>query len=243
MYRFLAASFVLFHILPFLLLRHGLLFISFLPLSALKIPTLSCHPLLPLRKKLQSDPSHSVAIRSSLPLARNSRKASISASRAGTSSPPAPVALSAEQMIDSVILKGLLKRALMAAPTSFLSSMKFVLLLLSLPFASAVPVSAPAGEALGHSETEWCPTPDETPSSGGCYVTLVNGDDPRTLDDLLTESGLNWSEIISSYENSVFKGFTANLSEYYVGKVSALPGLLMFVPESAFEVFIPEDAP
>jgi len=72
---------------------------------------------------------------------------------------------------------------------------------------------------------------DETPGSGGSYNVIVDDADPRTLDDLLVEMELTRDDVKYIYDNSAFKGFSANLSSHCVGKLNTMTGFKMFEPE------------
>ncbi|PWW73008.1 subtilisin-like protein [Tuber magnatum] len=72
---------------------------------------------------------------------------------------------------------------------------------------------------------------DETPGSGGSYNVLVDDSDPRTLDELIEEMGLTRADLKYVYDNSAFKGFSANLSSHCVGKLNIMTGFKMFEPE------------
>ncbi|RPB02443.1 subtilisin-like protein [Choiromyces venosus 120613-1] len=72
---------------------------------------------------------------------------------------------------------------------------------------------------------------DESPGSGGSYNVIVDEKDPRTLDDLIKEMGLTRADLRYVYDNSAFKGFSANLSSHCVGKLSIMTGFKMFEPE------------
>ena len=85
-------------------------------------------------------------------------------------------------------------------------------------------VSQPAGNA-GNSSLS------ETPGSGGSYNVIVDDADPRTLDDLLEEMELTRNDVKYIYDNSAFKGFSANLSSHCVGKLNTMTGFKMFEPE------------
>jgi len=95
-------------------------------------------------------------------------------------------------------------------------------------------VSQPAGSA-GNSSL------DETPGSGGSYNVIVDEDDPRTLDELITEMGLTRADLRYVFENSAFKGFSANLSSHCVGKLNTMSGFKMFEPE--MDIQLHDDVP
>ena len=116
--------------------------------------------------------------------------------------------------------------------------MKPSLLLLPLPlFALAAPAPYLGhGDAPDHIKTKRLSTLDHTPGSGGAYNFIVGNDDPRTLDELLTEMGLTRDDPRYIFENSAFKGFAANLSEHCVGKLSAISGFQVFEPEMEIEM-------
>ncbi|CAZ82976.1 unnamed protein product [Tuber melanosporum] len=88
-------------------------------------------------------------------------------------------------------------------------------------------VSQPAGNT-GNSSLDGS---DETPGSGGSYNVLVDDSDPRTLDELIEEMGLTKDEVKYVYDNSAFKGFSANMSSHCVSKMNIMTGLKMFEPE------------
>jgi len=95
-------------------------------------------------------------------------------------------------------------------------------------------VSHPAGSTTNSSL-------DETPGSGGSYNVIVDEDDPRTLDDLIQEMGLTRADLRYVFENSAFKGFSANLSSHCVGKLNTMSGFKMFEPE--MDVQLHDDLP
>ena len=102
--------------------------------------------------------------------------------------------------------------------------MKFTLLLLSLSL-SALAAPAPSPEDTpGNGESE-------TPEFNGRYNAIIGSDDPRTLDELLAEVGLNRSDLRYAFDNSVFKGFSADLFRDHVSMLSTTSGFAAFEPD------------
>lgn len=107
--------------------------------------------------------------------------------------------------------------------------MKFTLLLLSLPlFALASPTLASA-DAPACNETE-------IPTTGQRYNVILDDDDPRTLDEVITEMGLNRSDLYYTFENSAFRGFSADLHEDFVGMLSDTSGFAVFEPDVKMQI-------
>ena len=107
--------------------------------------------------------------------------------------------------------------------------MKPTLLLLLFPLlALATPAPAPA-HVPGHNETE-------TPGSARRYNALIGSDDPRTLDELIAEMGLNRSEIRYTFDNPAFKGFSATLPQLDFGQLSTTSGFVAFEADKKIQM-------
>ncbi|KAF8448247.1 peptidase S8/S53 domain-containing protein [Kalaharituber pfeilii] len=66
---------------------------------------------------------------------------------------------------------------------------------------------------------------DETPGSGGDYVVIVDDDDPRSIPELIEELGGSMDTVKYTYNNTLFKGFAANMSSHCAGRLSIMSGI------------------
>ena len=107
--------------------------------------------------------------------------------------------------------------------------MKLTLLLLSLPLlALASPAPTPA-HAPERNKTE-------NPDSVEGYNVIIGNDDPRTLDELIAEMGLNRSDLRYVFDNAAFRGFSADLSGAQVSALRTTSGYAAFEPEKKLEM-------
>ncbi|KAL7274358.1 hypothetical protein RUND412_002743 [Rhizina undulata] len=72
---------------------------------------------------------------------------------------------------------------------------------------------------------------DETPGSGGSWNIIVDENDPRTVDELLADAGLNKTDLKYVWDNGAFKGFSGSFSTHCVSKMSNMTGIKHFEPE------------
>ena len=72
--------------------------------------------------------------------------------------------------------------------------------------------------------------------SAGTWTVIVDNDDPRTIDQLIKEMGIEPQNIKRKYDNAAFKGFAGTLSTAHVSKMSVMSNLKTFEPEIVVSV-------
>lgn len=72
---------------------------------------------------------------------------------------------------------------------------------------------------------------DETPGSGGDWTAIFDNDDPRSVDDIILDLGIDAKDVYHKYSNSQFKGFAATLSSHCVNIMSNATAVKRFEPE------------
>ena len=112
--------------------------------------------------------------------------------------------------------------------------MKLTLLLLSLPLLVLATPTPPPAYAPEHNKAV-------PPDGVGRYNVIIGNDDPRTLDELIAEFGLNRSDLQYVFDNPAFRGFSGDLSGAQVSALSTTSGYAAFEPEKEIEMheFVP----
>jgi cerevisin len=104
-----------------------------------------------------------------------------------------------------------------------------LLVLLSAVASTVLAVPYPASGDLTIGSDDDVDTLDDTPGSAGTWTVIVDNDDPRTLEEMMSSMGNIVVKHI--YNNTAFKGFSASFSNASLSTMSVMEGLKTFEPE------------
>ena len=124
--------------------------------------------------------------------------------------------------------------------------MKFELLLLSLPLLALgapapAPVPAPAAgngglNAPGYNQAEGLATRRDVEFPPKVHNVIVGAEDPRTIEELLADAGLEEADVLQVFDNAAFKGFSASMYDHHVVRLNANSATKVCEPDMEIEM-------